>query len=98
MPGVSYRSPFSWTGACVPCPSSGIGLLALYLAVTAAVALIVYSLARAGFAVAPVLLTVELMQLLAIVGTVEVRVRQHVGDDAIRRTRSAVVLASRVSY
>ena len=71
-------------------------MLALYLAVTAAVAVIVYSLARAGFAVAPLLLTVELMQLLAIVGTVEVRVRQQVGHGAIRMTRSVVRLASRV--
>ena len=72
-PGVAYRSPFSSTGACVPCPSSPRLALGFYLAVSAVVGLLVYTLRVKGVSVAAVVVVVEFLQILSVIGSVEVR-------------------------
>ena len=71
VPGVSYRAPFSWDGACVPCPSTPAAVLSGYLFASAAVASLVFSLQHHGVSLPQLSLALELLQLLSLVGMID---------------------------
>jgi hypothetical protein len=72
VPGTSYRYPFAAHGACIPCPSTPAGVLAGYLAACSGVAGLVFALQHVGLPLAPLFLLVEFLQLLSLVGMIDV--------------------------
>ena len=72
IPKAAYRNPFSTRGSCATCPSMPLQRMGIYLVGTAVVALLLYVLRHYEYAVASYSVVLEFMQVLSIVGTVEV--------------------------
>ena len=72
IPGVAYRYPFPPSGGCKSCPSVPQGVLTGYLTACAAAAAAVFAAQHAGVATVSLSLSLEFLQLLSLLGLIDV--------------------------